>query len=166
MQIKIFNIPIGAEEAQTEELNHFLRSNKIIDIKKEVVWVENNNCWSFCITYMQSNSPDVNNTTRPIGGTKVDYKEILSSEVFERFSQFRKLRKQIADDEAIPAYAVFTDAELAEMAKLNPISLDAMNRISGIGKKKMEKYGDKFLHFVLTLTDEAGRAFDRTDSRS
>ena len=34
MQIKIFNIPIGAEETQVEELNHFLRANKIIDVSE------------------------------------------------------------------------------------------------------------------------------------
>ena len=36
MQIKIFNIPIGAEDTQMEELNHFLRANKIIDVKREL----------------------------------------------------------------------------------------------------------------------------------
>lgn len=111
--------------------------------------VEGNSCWSFCITYMLPNKQEGINMVKPVGGgLKVDYKEILPTEVFDRFSQFRKLRKQIADDEAIPAYAVFTDAELAEIAKLEHLTLDAMNRIPGVGKKKLEKYGEKFMHFV------------------
>jgi len=54
MQIKIFNIPIGAEENHLDEMNHFLRANKIIDIRKELAIVGGNSCRSFCITYMLS----------------------------------------------------------------------------------------------------------------
>lgn len=39
MQIKIFNIPIGTEDMQLEELNLFLRSYKIIDVKRELAKV-------------------------------------------------------------------------------------------------------------------------------
>lgn len=49
MQIKIFNIPIGADESQVEEMNHFLRANKIIDIKKDLAMLNGNSCWTFCM---------------------------------------------------------------------------------------------------------------------
>ena len=52
MQIKIFTIPLGAEESMTEEMNHFLRANKIIDVKRELAVLNGNSCWSFCISYM------------------------------------------------------------------------------------------------------------------
>lgn len=57
MQIKIFNIPIGADDGLIDEMNHFLRANKIIDIKKELAMVGGNSCWTFCITYMLANRP-------------------------------------------------------------------------------------------------------------
>ena len=50
MQIKIFTIPIGTEDTQIEELNHFLRANKIIDVKRELASIDGRDCWSFCIT--------------------------------------------------------------------------------------------------------------------
>ena len=44
MQIKIFSIPIGSSEAATEKMNHFLRANKIIDIKKDLALLDGNSC--------------------------------------------------------------------------------------------------------------------------
>ena len=47
MQIKIFNLPIGADDDAIEEVNHFLRANKVIDIKRELAMIDGNSCWSF-----------------------------------------------------------------------------------------------------------------------
>jgi len=41
-------------------------------------------------------------------------------------------------------YAVFTDEELSELAKLNPLTAVGMKQIKGIGEKKVEKYGHHF----------------------
>ncbi|MBR6355074.1 MAG: HRDC domain-containing protein [Paludibacteraceae bacterium] len=60
---------------------------------------------------------------------------------FAVFSQLRSIRKQLAEQEAVPAYAVFTDSELAEIAKLESIEPNAIQTISGIGQKRVEKYG-------------------------
>ena len=72
---------------------------------------------------------------------KTDYKEILDEETFAVFSQLRTLRKQLADKEGVPAYAIFTDAELSEIAKLEEIEPNKLKLIQGIGQKKVEKYG-------------------------
>ena len=166
MQIKIFNIPIGADESQTEEMNHFLRANKIIDVKKELAMFDGNSCWTFCITYMLASKPtELTNGKASGNSPKVDYKEILSPEDFEKFSNFRKLRKQIADSEAVPAYAVFTDAELAELAKLSELTLVAMHNIPGIGKKKVDKYGNAFILNQQATANETSGTFDGADSQ-
>ena len=166
MQIKIFNIPIGADESLTEELNHFLRANKIVDIKKDLAMLDGNSCWTFCVTYIQSARPLDAESGRNGSASKVDYKEILDPETFLRFSNLRKVRKQIAESEAIPAYAVFTDAELSEMAKLGNLTIEAMSKISGIGKKKVEKYGHLFTQpQSATEPNETGGTLDGTDSQ-
>ena len=166
MQIRIFTIPIGADEKQEEEMNHFLRANKIIDIKKELALLNGNSCWTFCITYMPTNRLNGNNNDTQGGQKKTDYKEVLPPVVFEKFCSLRQLRKQIAEEEAIPAYAVFTDAELAEMAKLQELTLTTIQKISGIGKKKVEKYGNVFVAFQQNLNHEKERSSDGTDSES
>ena len=52
MQIKIFTIPVVADDKDMEKLNHFLRSNKVIDVRRELVQTRENSYWSFCVTYM------------------------------------------------------------------------------------------------------------------
>ena len=149
MQIKIFTIPIIADEQDVEDLNHFLRSHKVIDVKRELTQDNGNSCWTFCIIYMQdSNQFALSSNERK--REKIDYKEVLEPAVFERFAQMRKLRKEIAEREAVPAYAVFTDAELAEMAKKEQLSMGIIESISGIGKKRAEKYGSAFCEMVQT----------------
>ncbi len=86
---------------------------------------------------------------------KVDYRQVLQEEEFARFCELRKIRKQLADDDGVPPFAVFTDAELAEIAKMNPPSPLAMKKIHGIGEKKVARYGEQMCSlYRKTLNDQ------------
>ncbi len=61
------------------------------------------------------------------------------------FEVLRVLRKKLADAENLPPYIIFTDASLKQMAALCPRSLYEFRKISGVGDKKLEKYGAIFL---------------------
>ena len=139
MQIKIFTIPVLSGELANEELNKFLRSQKIVDIEKQVVVQKDSVYWSFCVTYL----PIIQQSHAEGGGRreKVDYKQVLDEPTFTKFSLLRTIRKRLADREAVPAYAVFTDAELADIARLEVIEPSKMKKINGIGDRKVEKYG-------------------------
>ena len=96
---------------------------------------------------------------------KTDYKNELDDAAFQMFSELRKCRKQIADDEALPAFAVFTDAELAEMTTLAQFNLEALQTIKGIGPKKTEKFGRRLLDlYVKTTENETSREPDGKNS--
>ena len=140
MQVKLFTIPLFDNEAELNEMNGFLRAQKVLTIDKQFVSVGENAYWSFCITYLQlsKQSTMAQNAQRQ---NKIDYKEVLDVATFAVFSTLRTIRKQIAENEAIPAYAVFTDSELAEIAKLENIDMAHLQSIQGIGQKKAEKYG-------------------------
>ena len=45
---------------------------------------------------------------------RIDYKEVLSAPEFERFARLRLLRKELAEKEGVPAYAIFTNEQLAQ----------------------------------------------------
>ena len=134
MQIKIFTLPVISDDKDTEELNHFLRAHKIIDVRRELVQTRDNSYWSFCVTYMPDSrvTAEVEKAIQSNRQGRIDYKEVLDSDAFERFARMRRLRKQIAEEEAIPAYAVFTDAELSEMAKLEVLDIANMQKIPGV----------------------------------
>jgi ATP-dependent DNA helicase RecQ len=69
----------------------------------------------------------------------------MDAVVSERFERLRKLRKRIADARSVPAYVVFSDATLVQMAERHPASGGELLRISGVGPKKFEQYGALFL---------------------
>jgi ATP-dependent DNA helicase RecQ len=63
----------------------------------------------------------------------------------ELFERLRALRKRLADAEGVPAYIVFSDAVLRQMAAVVPRSRAEMLALSGVGPVKLERYGDAFL---------------------
>ncbi|MEJ2792049.1 DNA helicase RecQ [Iodobacter sp. LRB] len=60
----------------------------------------------------------------------------------------RRRRKELADEQNVPAYIIFGDATLKEMVRLRPGDHYEMSRVSGIGDRKLEKYGDAFLKVI------------------
>jgi len=71
--------------------------------------------------------------------------EIVNPETFERL---RALRKRLADAEGVPAYIVFSDAVLREMAKHAPRTRAELLGVSGVGPVKLERYGEAFLEVL------------------
>ena len=65
--------------------------------------------------------------------------------VEERFRRLRDLRKRLADARDLPAYVVFHDRTLREMAERRPLTLDALLDVPGVGPAKLERYGRAFL---------------------
>jgi ATP-dependent DNA helicase RecQ len=69
--------------------------------------------------------------------------EISCDEVL--FSRLRELRKRLADERDVPAYIVFSDVALRQMARNYPANEREFARISGVGEKKLREYGAVFL---------------------
>ncbi len=63
----------------------------------------------------------------------------------ELFHRLRALRKEIADRTGGPAYIVFSDAALLDMVRLRPRSEEEFLQVSGVGRKKLVRYGEEFL---------------------
>lgn len=64
------------------------------------------------------------------------------------FEALRALRKSLADTQGVPPYIIFGDATLVEMARELPTTPAALLEISGVGQKKLERYGDDFLAVI------------------
>ena len=143
MQVKFFTIPIIGGEAFAEELNTFLRAKKILKTKSKLVSNDDGTYWCYCINYADELGTGA-------GKPRVDYKLLLDEATFKRFSHLREIRKSIAEAESIPAFAVFTDEELSEIAKLEQITPSALRGIKGIGEKKVAKYAEKFMEKLST----------------
>ena len=66
----------------------------------------------------------------------------------ELFERLRELRREIALEKSVPAYIVFSDASLREMARRRPVTIGEFLQIPGVGRKKCEAYGEAFLRAV------------------
>ncbi|TNE69587.1 MAG: DNA helicase RecQ [Rhodobacteraceae bacterium] len=76
-------------------------------------------------------------------------KALVSEEDAPLLSALKAKRRALAEEARVPAYVVFADRTLIEMAEKRPQTLDEMGRIGGVGAKKLERYGDLFLSVIL-----------------
>jgi len=67
------------------------------------------------------------------------------------FERLRLLRYKISQEEDVPAYLVFSDATLKEIERERPMSDDDFLKISGVGQRKMEVYGDEFITEIMSF---------------
>jgi ATP-dependent DNA helicase RecQ len=63
----------------------------------------------------------------------------------ELFEHLRATRRKLADERDVPAYVIFSDVSLREMARIYPATTGEFERISGVGKQKLKDFADPFL---------------------
>ncbi len=81
-------------------------------------------------------------------GRRPAVKAMVSDEDAPLLSALKAKRRALAEVAKVPAYIIFTDRTLIEMAETRPANLDQMAGISGIGAKKLESYGSEFLTVI------------------
>ena len=74
--------------------------------------------------------------------------EALTSAGFKLFDKLRALRMEIAREEHVPPYIIFSDKTLIDMAAKAPASREEMLNVSGVGEYKYAKYGTRFLSVI------------------
>jgi superfamily II DNA helicase RecQ len=155
MKLKFFSVNALDPEADQDSLDCFCNSHRLVSVDKR--FVENGEfCfWSVCVVYLESSSSPAKPTAAVNKRAQVDYRETLNEEEFAAYSKLRELRKALADSDGVPIYAVFTNAQLADMVTNRATSLTALGEINGIGSAKLDKYGKHFtklLQNTLTAT--------------
>jgi ATP-dependent DNA helicase RecQ len=69
----------------------------------------------------------------------------LDADGKELFEKLRTVRREIADESNVPAFMVFSDKTLREMARQRPVTKGALLQLHGVGFSKLESFGDRFL---------------------
>ena len=97
----------------------------------------------------------------PAKGSRRDRKAAAASAVVSEpdaalFEALKALRTKLAQEQKVPAYVVFSDRTLAELATHRPTSPHAFREIHGIGDAKLERYGAAFLDVVQNHASKAG----------
>lgn len=147
MAFAFFELPPDASPAIAAGLNDFLRTHRVVRVTRQ--WNESgkDSAWAFCVEYAEgaAGSGTGEGTT-----AKVDYKEVLPPEQFEVFSRLRTLRKTLSEKEGQPVFAIFTNAQLAEIVQRGCRTLEELKAINGIGESRAAKYGAEVLGILQT----------------
>ncbi|MBV7562436.1 DNA helicase RecQ [Pseudomonas sp. sia0905] len=75
-------------------------------------------------------------------------RQLVRGDEREQWEALRALRKRLAEEHAVPPYVIFPDATLLEMLRSKPTTMAEMARVSGVGARKLERYGEAFLEVL------------------
>jgi ATP-dependent DNA helicase RecQ len=85
----------------------------------------------------------------PINQQKVEVNQDL-------FNSLREVRREISTEEKIPPFVVFSDRTLRELCEAQPLNMDELIQVKGIGEQKREKYGKRILTVIHQYVEENG----------
>jgi len=143
MPFRFFQVSVRDSGPAEEELNRFLRANRVLRVDRRWVDLGSESYWGFCVDYLEGATPGARPAAESRG--KVDYREILGPEEFAALVKLRNLRQTISKDAAVPVYVVFTNEQLAAMVQRKVATKADLSKIDGVGEARIQKYGERFL---------------------
>jgi superfamily II DNA helicase RecQ len=156
MPLKFVRIPATGCDVSESELNHFMGSHRVLAVEKRFVDVGENSFWAVCVDYLDGGSAGDKSSSRS-QRNQIDYRRILSDEQFTVFAALRELRKELAAQDGVPLYTVFTNQQLAQIVQLKITDRANLKKVDGVGDGRVEKYGDAILQLInkQAVTDAA-----------
>ena len=160
MQLKTFRISITSPEQSEGEVNAFLRAHRILSAERHFC-PDLGGYWAILVEYAEDGHADCARPARRRERTSVA--DELNEAEKVRFERYRKIRYDVSVERGVPAYAVFTDRELAILSRLEELNLEGVKSLKGIAPSHLEDN----LHYLLEgVTDETSREPDGADSAS
>jgi len=162
VKFRFFSIPAKSPEPAEHVLNAFCAEHRVLSVEKELVADGGESYWAICVCYLEGAEP----VRGALGGKRdrIDYKEVLGERDFAIYAELRNLRKSVAEQEGVPAYALFTNEQLAEMVTRRVTTLAALGEIDGVGKARLDKHGKLFLAVVEKAFSDVGRRTNEGES--
>lgn len=151
MRLRFFAVPALAAAEVEADLNRFLAEHRVLAVDRQLVSANGAAYWAVCVSFLDSPG-----SALPARRGKIDYKEVLSAQEFAVFARLRSLRKELAERDGVPAYALFTNEQLAAMVTRRVRTASALAELSGIGPARVEKYGKAFLDVLCLAESEPG----------
>jgi superfamily II DNA helicase RecQ len=125
VKLRFFVVPMLDGEEESRELNTFLAMNRVMLVERHFVADGPRSAWAICVSYLDRGARPAREQGQ---GKRLDYREILSESDFAVYAKLRSLRKSMAEKNGLPAYAFFTNEQLAAMVQQRVTSLIESNR--------------------------------------
>ena len=153
MQVKTFIVPVLSSERSEEDLNRFLRSHRVLQMDRHFC-AENGGYWAVLVEYVDGDP----STAAPLAhrhDKQPDAIGELSEEERNRYERFKQIRKQQATKNAIPAYLIFTNEELATLARVPVLNAETVKGVKGIAPSRLKAYVEHF--YAVTDAETCGQ---------
>lgn len=143
--MKIFTLMADtAGRFDESELEAFCESNEILSVVEHFFEYAGTVRWALLLSYMDGKDSRQRSGFRRTGPTTPN----LPPEQRSLYEVLRTWRAARAQDERIPAFQVFSNAELAEICRRQPTGLTQLAEIRGIGEAKKKRYGEDVVAMV------------------
>lgn len=159
-KLSTYGIMAGVKETKIRDIINFLILEEYVYITKDQFPVIKCTKKASEILFegkkinMKVNPADKENVKSWVGKSKTISEDIDE----ELFGLLRALRNKIATATRVPAYIVFADAALKDMCIKLPMNEEEFLEVSGVGKAKLQKYGDKFIEVIRNYNSNKGFA--------
>jgi len=150
MPYKFFRVAWPDPSAAEADLNAFLRGHRVMKVRQQFVEAGEDSFWSFCVEYVEARTGNERPPARS-GKERVDYREKLPDDEFQAYLKLRELRQELAAQDSVPVYLVFTNDQLAQIASAKPKSKADLEKLDGVGATRVEKYGDRVIEFSKAI---------------
>lgn len=146
MEFCFLTIPALDPAAGQDDLNRLCAGRRIVSVDRQFVADGQASYWALCVVIASGagplpdalKSPEHRRAAPP---SRIDYKQVLSETDFARYAALRAWRKQTAEQEGVPLFAIFTNEQLAEIARRTIDGTAALGEIDGIGPARLDRYG-------------------------
>jgi len=150
-------IPMVGGSAAEEDLNAFLAAHRVVSVERHLVMEGAHHMWGVCVLWEESPA----GSRAPEGGAgkpKVDYRQELSAEDFVVYAKLRDLRTELAKRDGVPPYTIFTNEQLADMARRRVKTVAALAQVEGVGQARITKHAAAFLEILKAAPDAPEKA--------
>ena len=158
MQIKIFMMPLSDIERSEAEANKFLRSHRILQTDRQFC-PDGGGYWTLLAQYLDGDpAAEVPPAHRR---EQTDPTVGLSEAEREKYERLKAIRREVAKRDAVAAYMVFTNHELAMLAQLPVLDEETTRKVKGIAPRRLSDYAR---YFYDKEDAEASKQPDAEDS--
>ncbi len=165
MQYKKFLISLADEGLQEAELNRFLRGHRVVKVEQHFLSDETG--WAFLVSYLDGEQRESAPPAQRGSTERFDPTKELNAEEQQRYQRYADIRLRLARRDNVKAFLVFTNRELGELAKTEPLTEKALRALNGYGEQRMAQYGTDFLRMAEEeQQNETSGPFDGADSAS
>ncbi|WP_367155154.1 HRDC domain-containing protein [Methylomonas sp. HYX-M1] len=162
MHYKFFAIPATHSEWLEADFNAFCLAHRVVSVEKHFVMDGQHSYWAVCVCWLEGSASltrSENHSAQPA----IDYKKILNAADFAIYLELRNFGKQLAELQNVPPYALFTNDQLASMVQQRVSNNTQLAQIPGVGKARIEKYGQHFLTKLAAIwADQPKTGIDET----